>query len=452
MTTAKLKKKILIISHDKIGKNMAGPGIRYHHMAEFLSRTFDVTVGFFDPTYLPDESFERTYDVTHVDVSTFQSSFSDKDAVIAMLITEEMMRYCKEHNIYIAFDIYGPVPVENLALFMYSGNPVTTDTDYDYRQSYNLYEKFFQYGDLFLLSNRRQLDFWMGYVFGTGIINVSNYLARLVFDRFIYAPMGIDTASKPKHTKSVLRGVLPGVKESDKVLLWTGGIWNWFDAQTLIKVMKRLSDERPDIKLVFFGTKHPNPDVPAMQEAAAALQLATELDLLNKTVFVHEGWVPYGDRINYLLEADVAVNTTKETIESELAHRTRVLDHLLAVLPTIATTGDYLSDEVIVQQDIGITVPPADEAALYDAILSAVDDQNNKRFRENIEKIRHNYDWSETLAPLNDALQNNMTKLPFVSVKKPREMRKDQFTYKLAKKILPRSVKSIIIKVLRYGR
>ncbi|MBX4191172.1 hypothetical protein KW794_03740 [Candidatus Saccharibacteria bacterium] len=58
MSDSTARKKVLIISHDKIGSAMAGPGIRYHYMAEVLADSFDVTVGFFDKNYLPDKDFK----------------------------------------------------------------------------------------------------------------------------------------------------------------------------------------------------------------------------------------------------------------------------------------------------------------------------------------------------------------------------------------------------------
>lgn len=446
------KRNVLIISHDKIGDNMAGPGIRYHFMAETLSRHFDVTVGFFDPKYLPNDEFSRSYQVAHVDKGEFQPEFEGKDVVISMWLSEDMIAYCNEKGIYTVLDIYAPAPVENLALFLYSGDPITTDTDYYYRQSYNMYPEFFKNGDLFLFSNRRQLDYWMGFAFGSNLISVSNYDKRPLFDRFVFAPMGINTKQELVHKRAVIKGAIEGINDTDKVLLWTGGIWNWFDAQVLIRAMKLLETSHPEIKLVFFGTKHPNPDVPAMKEATDAYQLAEELGLRDKTVFMHEGWVPYNDRIDYLLEADAAVNTTKDTIEAETAHRTRVLDHILTNLPTVATAGDYLADDVLTQKDIGLSVPPENPEALSEAIVSILDPATNARMRQNISAIRSEYDWEETLRPLVDQLTTNLEKLPAVVYKVPREMPKNKLSYKVAKKILPRPVKSIIVKLLRYGR
>lgn len=446
------KKNILIISHDKIGTEMAGPGIRYHQMANVLSKDFDVTIGFFNPANLPDENFKHSYKTADIDANNFKEDFAKFDAIITFWLNDDMLKFCKEKSIYLAFDIYAPVPTETLALFMLGGEEITHETDYNYKQSFASYKSFFQYGDLFLFSNKRQLDFWMGYVFGTGIVSVSSYIKRPFLKRFIYAPMGFDSTEKISHTKNVIRGKIKGIKDTDKILLWTGGIWNWFDAQTLIKSMKKLEKIRPDIKLVFFGIKHPNPDVPAMQEAHDAIKLAKTEGLLDKTVFMHEGWVPYGERINYLLEADVAVNTTKDTLENELAHRTRVLDHILTYLPTIATEGDYLSDEIIYKDGIGIVIPPDDVDQLADAIISSVQEDTNQQFRDNIKKIRNEYDWGQTLGPLRNALLTDMDKLEFVTPTAPIEIPKGSTLFKVTKKLLSRRIKSFIIKVTGYGR
>lgn len=431
---------------------MAGPGIRYHYMAEILSKYFTVTVGFFNSDFAPESSFTKNYKTKVIDSTNLQESFIGIDVVIALWLEKDVLLHCHKNNIFIVFDVYAPVPVENLALFMFSGNPIDTSVDYTYRQSYSLYKEFFEYGDLFLFSNRRQLDFWMGYVFGLGIIKVSSYLERPLFERFIYAPMGIDTSAKITHNKNVMRDIIPGITDKDKILLWTGGIWNWFDAQVLIKAMKLIEKTNPETKLVFFGIKHPNPNIPTMQEASNAITLSKELGLYNKTVFVHEGWVPYKERLNYLLEADAAVNTAKESIESEFAHRTRVLDHILTKLPTVATAGDYISDEILTQDGIGLTVKPNDEVALSAAIKQALNSKTNKLMRENIEAKRNEYDWNVTLSPLVEALKGCLDKLSYVENKPHKELKKDRSYYKLAKKVIPKSVKKMIIKVTRYGQ
>lgn len=429
---------------------MAGPGIRYHQMARVLAKQFDVTVGFFDPSYVPPESFSDSYSALHIHRDEFQASFAEHDIIIALWLSEPMVQFCNSKGIFMVFDMYAPVPVENLTLLLFGNDPIESQTDYAYEQSIRDYVSFFENGDLFLFSNPRQRDYWTGYAFGGDLIRPSIYPKRPLFDRFICAPMGIDAKNISQSKKSVLRGK-GGIAKNDKILLWTGGIWNWFDAQTLIEAMHELRERRPDIKLVFLGTQHPNPDVPAMKEAADALDLAKEYGLYNKTVFLHEGWIPYNERIPYFLDADAAVNTTKPSIETAFSHRTRVLDHILTKLPTISTEGDYLSDEVI-QDKIGITVPASDVSALVDAIIDILSPAKNQFFRDQIADIQKDFYWDSTLSELRTTLAKNLPKLEKVAIPRTKKLPRSSHFYRIGKKLLPLPAKKAIIKVLRYGK
>lgn len=447
MSETKVKKKLLIISHDKIGSSMAGPGIRYHYMAEALSDSFDVTVEFFDPTYLPEEDFPHSYKTKHIDAHIFEPGFEGFKIVIAHWLSETMLHYCNTNQVFAVIDLYVPGPVENLASVIYSGKAIKYENDFEYNRALAMYRKFFANGDLFLFSNQRQLDYWTGYAFGSDQIHLSTYTDRPIYDRFIYAPMGIDTKQPLKHTDNVIKGVIPGIRKSDKVLLWTGGIWGHFDGRVLIRAMSRLKDKRPDIKLLFFGTQHPNPNVPEMKESLDTRKLATELGLVNKTVFFNDGWVKYPERINYLLEADVAVNTHKSSIETEFSHRTRVLDHLLAQLPTICTEGDYLSDAVIGPKGLGIVVPPNDEVALEEAIISILEPEKLSDIRKKITAQRKAFDWENTMSHLQQTLLKDIGKLPLLNT--ATQLHKVSKTRRAAKKILPVPVKKALIRILR---
>ena len=88
----------------------------------------------------------------------------------------------------------------------------------------------------------------------------------------------------------MLRGVVPGISDTDMVLLWGGGIYNWFDPLTLIRAVAAI--DRDDVRLVFLGGKHPNPALPAMQMAVQTHALADELGLTGTKVFFNDRWVP----------------------------------------------------------------------------------------------------------------------------------------------------------------
>src|SRR5690606_13661510 len=98
------------------------------------------------------------------------------------------------------------------------------------------------------------------------------------------------------------------------------------------------------------------------------------LGLLDKHVFFLDGWLPYADRIYYLARADAALYAHKPSIESRFSHRTRVLDHILMCLPTIATKGDYFSDYIDDHQ-LGLSVEPFDAPAMAEAIRSLMHDK-----------------------------------------------------------------------------
>ena len=68
--------------------------------------------------------------------------------------------------------------------------------------------------------------------------------------------------------------MLPGIGADDKIVLWGGGVYNWFDPLTLIASVARVREDVPDVRLVFMGMKHPNPGVPQMAMADEARALA----------------------------------------------------------------------------------------------------------------------------------------------------------------------------------
>ena len=150
------------------------------------------------------------------------------------------------------------------------------------------------------------------------------------------------TDEPPRHTRPVLRGVVPGIGDDDKVVLWGGGIYNWFDPLTLLRAVDKLRRRLPEVRLFFLGLKHPNPQVGEMTMADDAVALAEELGLVGTNVFFNEDWVEYDDRQNYLLEADIGVSTHLDHVETEFSFRTRLLDYLWASLPIVATSGDSL--------------------------------------------------------------------------------------------------------------
>ena len=113
-------------------------------------------------------------------------------------------------------------------------------------------------------------------------------------------PFGI-SETPPVHRRQMIKGVWKDITKNDFVVLWGGGIWNWFDPLTLIKAMALLGKKQKNIKLVFICSQHPNKDNPSHRMTEKALKLSKTLQLYDKNVYFYSDWVPYQERENYLL-------------------------------------------------------------------------------------------------------------------------------------------------------
>jgi glycosyltransferase involved in cell wall biosynthesis len=257
-------------------------------------------------------------------------------------------------------------------------------------------------GDFFLAASERQRLFWLGQLAGLGRINPSTYAddpdLRGLLD---VVPFGLSSVP-PRHERDVLKGVLPGISSADKVVLWGGGLYNWFDPKTLVRAIGRLSERRDSVRLFFQGTKHPHPGVPEMEIVSATRELARELGLYDRSVFFNSSWVDYADRANYLTEADAGVSTHFSHIETTFSFRTRILDYLWAELPMVVTEGDHFA-ELIERERLGLVVPAENVEALADALEKVLfDEEFARQARENIRRVRERYYWERALAPLLD--------------------------------------------------
>jgi hypothetical protein len=255
-------------------------------------------------------------------------------------------------------------------------------------------------GDYFVCASERQRDFWLGHLAALGRLNTVTYDADVTVRALIgVVPFGIPDEA-PTRTRPALKGVYPGIGVDDSVILWGGGIYNWFDPLTLIRAVAVLARSRPQVRLFFLGMQHPHPQVPEMRMSYAARKLADELGLTGKHVFFNETWVEYNDRANYLLDADIGVSCHLDHLETAFSFRTRMLDYLWAGLPMVATKGDVFAD-LIDEHTLGITVDAGDVGGLADALARVLDDEGfASSCRANVTALAPAYRWSKVLRPL----------------------------------------------------
>jgi glycosyltransferase involved in cell wall biosynthesis len=220
---------------------------------------------------------------------------------------------------------------------------------------------------------------WIGQLAGLGRINPEIYATDRSYRSFIdVVPFGLPEEVPVSSDLPAMRGAIDGIDGDDVVLLWNGGVYNWFDPMTLIEAVAALVPTMPDLRLVFMGMRHPNPDVPDMRAAADAMALADRLGLTDRHVFFQTGWVPFDRRQDYLLEADLAVSTHLPGLETDFAFRTRILDCLWAGLPMVVTDVGG-NAEAVVDGQTGFVVPPADPPPLAEALLRVAKDPALRR-------------------------------------------------------------------------
>jgi glycosyltransferase involved in cell wall biosynthesis len=267
-------------------------------------------------------------------------------------------------------DGYDPLLAE--WLFIESRHEVTTQQAY-WRERMTALTQQYLIGDFYLCASERQRDWWLGLLEAHGRINAHTFRQDNTLRKLIdVVPFGLP-AAPPIKTQPAIKGVWDGVAVEDKLLLWGGGLWPWLDPLTAIEAMRLVAQQRDDVRLVFPGTKHPNPLLSGMKtKTEDAKDLAARLGLINRHVFFGD-WVPYERWGDVLLESDVALSLHQDTLEARLAFRSRMLEYIWAGLPTIATTGDATSD-LIAQHNLGVVVNYGDVAAVADAILRLLDE------------------------------------------------------------------------------
>ncbi|MBN1937163.1 MAG: glycosyltransferase [Anaerolineae bacterium] len=392
--------QVLLVSADQVDHKMAGAGIRYWEMANALgARGFQVTLAIPNRTNLASDRFALC---THgFNRANMQRVIQTCDVFVIQGYALFYMPFLKQSGKPMVVDIYTPFVFENLevnvSLSMAERHRVNQ------RDVHVLQDQLLA-GDFFTCASERQRDFWLGMLAALNRVNpqtcaVDRTLRRLI-DVVPFALLG----TPPQHHHRVLKGVWPGIAESDVVLVWGGGVWEWFDPLTLIKAVQRVVQDCPHVKLLFMGKGHPSAelnDALPMTVYDQAVQLSQDMGLYNRHVFFNQGWIPYHERESYLLEADIGVSTHFDYVENLFSFRTRLLDYVWAGLPMVVSGGDTASQEIVAACQLGRVVPPGDVAALAQAIadLAATPDLK-ARYQKRFEQVRLQWTWEKAVEPL----------------------------------------------------
>jgi glycosyltransferase involved in cell wall biosynthesis len=396
--------KVLVISPDTIpvGKNLAaGPGIRSFEIARALHRKgHEITIAV-PKIYYNNEEIEEfnIIDWNIWDKINLGEICNDQDCVIVpqgLGLAEFPSLYLKSvrEDLPTIIDAYDPNLIEGINSLIYSEK----ENLLLFSNHLSALVPLLKRADFFICATERQKYYYIGILNVLGKINPLTYNKKMVD----IVPFGVPEEG-PIHDRNVLKGKI--VDEDDLVILWTGGIYPWFDAITLVKAMENVVNEVKNAKLIFMGGKHPRMHAPP-ESYYKTQKLVKKSGLLNKNIFFIDQWVPWSEMQNYFLEADLAVNTHPVHLETELSFRTRVINYIWGGLPIITTGGDEIS-ELVKKYGCGEIVKPENPDELAGIMVELLsDEKKRKRMSENAKKLAKEITWSSAIKPLDEFCRN----------------------------------------------
>jgi glycosyltransferase involved in cell wall biosynthesis len=383
--------RVLVISADKLGSELAGVSIRAYELARQLAAHADVTLAGLETDSPPPADVPSvTYELRRP--RALREHIERADVILAQPQWPVIARWLRASSARVVYDLLTPEPFEVLEYLAPRPRARRVVLDLTLDRILGALHT----GDRFICAGEKQRDLWVGTLLAERLVTPELHDADPTLRSLIdTVPFGAPSEPPEPPAGSPIRERFPAIREGDDILLWSGGIWNWLDAETAIRAAGTLSERRPGTRLVFMAASGAGPAKEATQRAKA---LARELGLMDEVVFFNDGWVPYDQRGGWLLDADCALSTHVEHLETRFAFRTRMLDCFWAGLPIVCTRGDELADRVD-RDGLGETVPPADpeEAA---AAVERVLDNGREAYADALRAAWGDFTWSRVSEPL----------------------------------------------------
>ena len=385
--------RLLIVSHDLVDTKMAGPGIRYLEMARALQRLgLEVTLAIPGKTSLGQSEVPLvSYDETRPDGLRVLVENNETTLISGYLIRK--FPFLEKSHSRLVVDLYDPIVLENLHYYL--KEPLKNQEVMN-NQAVSVTNALARVGDFFICGNERQRDYWIGLLTANQRVNPRNFAEDSSLRRLIDV-VGVGLPDREPRHHPLLRGRHPAVPPNARLVLWGGGIWNWLDPLTLVQAWPEVLKRHPEARLIFLGTRHPNPQVPTHEMAERTQRLAAEVGEIDQTILFFE-WLSYEDREALLCEADIGVTLHPVHLETRYSIRTRVLDYIWARLPILITEGDVTS-EWVRQGELGSVVPPFDPQEVTRGLIRILD-QPKDYWSSRFDALRETLSWSSVVRPL----------------------------------------------------
>lgn len=387
--------KLLVISHDVVGSKMAGPGIRYYHLANALSQHISTTFAVPFGSTITNEGVDFSVSLyDHRNLGSLTELLKSHTICFLPSDIADNIPQTLHNELFFIIDGYDPLLMEWLSFNSHQPVKLITNGWIVLRSKLAFQHRL---GDFFVCASERQRDWWLGLLEANGRINPATFAQDPSLRKLIdVVPYGVRSDLLPP-PKPIVKGIWKGIDPTDHLLLWGGGLWTWLDPLTAIQAVAKIYESRQDVKLIFPGAKHPNADLSELKtHLPAAQRLAAQLGILDKAVFFGE-WLPYSDWPHLLQECSIALSIHFDTVETRLAFRSRVLEYIWAGIPIISTQGDATS-ELIAKYSLGHIVDYEDVDGIALAIKHILEKKDN--LSADFEGARQALAWERSAAPL----------------------------------------------------
>jgi glycosyltransferase involved in cell wall biosynthesis len=376
---------VLILCSDDLGASMAGPAIRSVELARALMQQADPVI----VAHRVDPDADPPCPAATVSEDLLRTLLADVDAVVIQGPVTDWYPMVLRSGIPIAVDLYDPMHLEALQ---------RADADAELPYVLNLVIEQLRRGDFFFCASERQRDYWLGMLSSLGRVTPEAYAEdpdlRSLID---VVPYGI-SAEAPVRVGQGPRETVEGIGSDDVLLVWNGGLWDWFDTATFLRALAQVRHELPMLRAYFMGVLRPG-STELAPAARKVMALSDELGLTGKVVFFND-WTPFGRRQDVYLDATAIVSLHHAHLESRFSFRTRLLDALWGRVPILCTSGDVVAG-IVEELQLGITVPPGDVDAVAQAFRDIVADPALfERARARLESAAPAYEWQHAVKPL----------------------------------------------------
>ncbi len=386
------RRRVVFVAYETISRKMAGPAIRCIELAREVSKVADTVIA--SPERI-DVDLGPVRHVEFSDENELRQIASDADVVVVFGYLLERYPCLRDMSGVLVADMYDPWSLE--ALEQLADDPDVERSDQTIGDAISAQQRLLSRADIIMCASSRQESYWRGVHDSIGFAPESSLGGEPSTDlNTITVPFGCPDQPPPAPSFDARSSI--NCPDDAPLLLWTGGVWDWFDPILVIDAFESTLSKHSDARLHFLGLQLDHLDVPKMR---AVDLLRQRIDTLGLQSNVSLGdWVPYNDRVAFLEAADIGVMATLDLAEIRLAFRTRLLDHFWTGLPTVSTGGDSLTG-LIDDHHAGIILEPGDVPGFADAIhRMIVDIDFRDACSEAASQLAESFRWSTVAKPL----------------------------------------------------